>query len=235
MKIQSTLQRTLQALFITGISTFALAPALAVDTVEVTATSIHAQGTTENKSVGENTLTETQQSATPKLTIRPIRTDSPRKTLKSFLRLRDELEQTLHSYRLDKSRELYEHMDVTYDQLLALLDLSLVPPASRREIGIDTIAYLLDILGRVELPDIDSVPGEEAFEDDAVTREMAHPRHTNQNCPTSTRGRERENFCSVSARLKLRRDSTGVLKICLCRRLCPSLAGIVLFPRSPDR
>ncbi len=130
-------------------------------------TSIHAQGTPENKSDGENTLTETQQFASPKSTIRPIRTDSPRKTFQSFLRLRDELEQTLRSYRLSKSRELYEHMDVTYSQLLALLDLSLVTPASRREIGIDTIAYLLDILGRVELPDIDSVPGEEAFEDDA--------------------------------------------------------------------
>jgi len=37
MKTQSTLQRTLQALFVTGISIFALAPALAGDTVEVTA------------------------------------------------------------------------------------------------------------------------------------------------------------------------------------------------------
>jgi MscS family membrane protein len=49
---------------------------------------------------------------------------------------------------------------------VALLDLSSVARASRREIGIDTTAYLLDILGRVELPDLDRVPGEEAFEDD---------------------------------------------------------------------
>ena len=64
-------------------------------------TSIHAQETTETKSVGENTLTGTQPTASGKPTIRPIRTDSPRNTLKSFLRLRDELEQTLQSYRLN--------------------------------------------------------------------------------------------------------------------------------------
>ena len=130
-------------------------------------TSIHAQEATETKSVGENTLTGTQPTASGKPTIRTIRTDSPRNTLKSFLRLRDELEQTLRSYRLNnKSRELAEQMEVISDQLVALLDSSSVARASRREIGIDTTAYLLDSLGRVELPDLDRVPGEEAFEDD---------------------------------------------------------------------
>ncbi len=130
-------------------------------------TSIHAQETTETKSVGENTLTGMQPTASGKPTIRPIRTDSPRNTLKSFLRLRDELEQTLRSYRLNnKPRELAEQIEVISDQLVALLDLSSVARASRREIGIDTTAYLLDILGRVELPDLESVPDEEAFADD---------------------------------------------------------------------
>ena len=36
--------------------------------------------------------------------------------------------------------------------LIALLDLSSVSNASRREVGIDTVAYLLDTLGRIELP-----------------------------------------------------------------------------------
>ncbi|MGD9138794.1 MAG: hypothetical protein PVH42_18670, partial [Desulfobacterales bacterium] len=130
-------------------------------------TSIQAQETTETKSVGENMLTGTQQTASDKPTIKPIRTDSPRNTLKSFLRLRDELEQTLRSYRLNnKPRELAEQIEVISDQLVALLDLSSVARASRREIGIDTTAYLLDILGRVELPDLESVPDEEAFADD---------------------------------------------------------------------
>ena len=130
------------------------------------ATSIHAQETTETKSVDENTLTGTQQTASGKPTIRPILTDSPRATLESFLRLRDELEQTLRSYRLDKSRELAEKVHVINSQFHELLDLSSVPPSLRFEIGTETTAYLLDILGRVELPNLESVPDEKAFDDD---------------------------------------------------------------------
>ena len=132
------------------------------------ATSIHAQETTESKSDGDDMFAGTQQAASDKPTIKPIRTDSPRATLTSFLRLRDELEETLQAYRSNKSRELAEKVQVINAQFHALLDLSSVPPSSRRAIGIDTTAYLLDILGRIELPNLESVPDEEAF-DDAVS------------------------------------------------------------------
>ena len=130
------------------------------------ATSIHAQETTETKSVGGNTLTGTQQTGSGKPTISHIRTDSPRATLTSFLRLRDELEQTLRSYRCKKSRKLAEKVQLINSQLHALLDLSSVSPSSIRAIGTDTGAYFLDILGRIELPNLESVPDEKAFDDD---------------------------------------------------------------------
>ena len=57
------------------------------------ATSIHAQETTGTKPVGEGMFSELQHPASNTPTIRPIRTDSPRETLTSFLRLRDELEE----------------------------------------------------------------------------------------------------------------------------------------------
>ncbi len=131
------------------------------------ATSIHAQETTETKSVEENTLTGTQQTASGNPTIKPIpiRTDSPRATLTSFLRLRDELEQTLRSYKLDKSRELAEKVHVINFQFHELLNLSSVPQSLRDEIGTEITAYLLDILGRVELPNLESVPDEDVFDD----------------------------------------------------------------------
>jgi MscS family membrane protein len=130
------------------------------------ATFIHAQETAESKSVVENTLTGTKQTTSVTPTIRPIRTDSPRATLTSFLRLRDELEQTLRSYRLNKSPELDERLQVINSQFNALLDLSPVPPSLRHEIGNQTTAYLLDILGRVELPNLENVPDQEAFDKD---------------------------------------------------------------------
>lgn len=129
------------------------------------ATSIHAKETTETESVAENTLTGTQQTASGKPRFRHILTDSPRATLKSFLRLRNELEQTLRSYRLHKSRNLAEKVQVINSQFHELIDLSSVPQSLRDEIGTETTAYLLDILGRVELPNIESVPGEDAFDD----------------------------------------------------------------------
>jgi MscS family membrane protein len=51
-----------------------------------------------------------------------------------------------------------------------------LPSASRREVGTDTIAYLLDIFGRVELPKLDSVPDEDAFADDAADTQWRIPR-----------------------------------------------------------
>jgi len=127
------------------------------------ATSVGAQETTETKSVLENTLTATQQTASSKPRIKPIRTDSPRATLTSFLRLRDELEQTYQSYSLKKSSKLLEKLQVINSQFHALLDLSSVPPLLRAQIGTQTSEYLLDILGRIELPNLLSVPDEEAF------------------------------------------------------------------------
>ncbi|MFC1681488.1 mechanosensitive ion channel family protein [Pseudomonadota bacterium] len=116
-----------------------------------------------------------QQAANDKLTIKSIRTDSPRDTLSSFLRLRDELEETLHTYRSNKTLALFEKVQVFRAQFHALLDLSSVPPSSRRAIGIDTTTYLLDILGRIELPDLGLVPDEEAVNSAVSTAKWRIP------------------------------------------------------------
>ena len=128
-------------------------------------TSIHAQETTQSKSNGDDMFAGTQQAAGDKPTIKPIRTDSPRATLTSFLRLRDELEETLQTYRSNKSLELAEKLQVINAQFRALLDLSSVPPSSRPTIGVETTSFLLDIFGRVKLPELESVPDEAAFDD----------------------------------------------------------------------
>jgi len=94
----------------------------------------------------------TQPAAGDKPTVKPILTDSPRATLTSFLRLRDELEETLQTYSSNKSRELSDKLQLINVQFQALLDLSSVPQSLRDEIGTETTSYLLDILGRVELP-----------------------------------------------------------------------------------
>lgn len=100
----------------------------------------------------------TTPTSTEPYSIVAVRTDSPRDTIASFLRLRDDLEETLISYQEERTREKIEHLYALIDQFISLIDLSTVPPASRRQVGRDTVSYLLDIIGRVGAPSLDSVP-----------------------------------------------------------------------------
>ena len=111
------------------------------------ATFIYAQETIESTSDGDDMFGGTQQAAIDKHTIKPIRTDSPRVTLTSFFRLRDELEETLQVYRSNKSYELAEKLQVFNAQFHALLDLSSVPPASRHAIGPKQLLFYSTSLG----------------------------------------------------------------------------------------
>jgi MscS family membrane protein len=140
----------------------------------VSATPISAQVQAVNTE--SSGFVETPQEDSGDFTFRPVRTDSPRQTFRTFLRLKDDLELTLLDYRDDKTRALYERIELVVDQLIALIDLSMVPMASRREVGVDTVGYLLDILGRIELPDSDEVPDEDAFADNAASAQWRVPR-----------------------------------------------------------
>ncbi|MCK5363231.1 MAG: mechanosensitive ion channel family protein, partial [Gammaproteobacteria bacterium] len=117
---------------------------------------------------GTASLLETPEQETGDSQFTPIRTDSPRLTLTTFLQLRDDLEKTLLAVASKgRIRADHERLLLLGDQFRALLNLSSVPSASRREIGSETMAFLLDILGRIELPNLDDVPDVDAFADDA--------------------------------------------------------------------
>ena len=93
------------------------------------------------------------------------RTESPRQTLSSLIRLRDELERAAISYfqKTDSSRS--EYLGTVGEHLTSLIDFSAVPSALRRQVSRETTGYLLDILGRIEIPDLDTVPNAEAYEE----------------------------------------------------------------------
>ena len=107
------------------------------------ATSIHAQDEVDSKATGDLLFAGEQQAATDTPPIKAIRTDSPRATLASFVRLRGEMEEALLLYRANKSTELYEKVRVISAQIRALLDLSDVPLSSRRMAGNSTATYLI--------------------------------------------------------------------------------------------
>ena len=81
-----------------------------------------------------------------------VRTESPRATLDSFLRLRESGEEAIARYRADPSRSSFERVLRAQGAFEELLDLRAVPTATRDEVASDTIDSLLDIFGRLELP-----------------------------------------------------------------------------------
>ncbi|MCL5776907.1 mechanosensitive ion channel family protein [Limibaculum sp. FT325] len=87
-----------------------------------------------------------------------VRTESPRETMASFMRLRDALEAAVAAYRQDSSREAAQRVSLVATQMGTLYDFSQIPAASRKDLGSDTAAYVLDILGRVRLPRLDEIP-----------------------------------------------------------------------------
>jgi MscS family membrane protein len=97
--------------------------------------------------------------------VQPVRTDSPRETVRTFLRLVEEMEIAALAYRRFRNRLNYERILILEPQFVELIDLSDVPKASRWDVGVDTSAYLLDILGRIDLPKISDVPDARAFDE----------------------------------------------------------------------
>jgi len=96
-------------------------------------------------------------------TIQPVRTDSPRHTFESFLRLGHELDLALVDYRVNRTWANRILVSRIGEEVLSLIDLSAVPEVSQRERGIETGTFLLDILGRIKLPALDEVPTAEDF------------------------------------------------------------------------
>lgn len=92
----------------------------------------------------------------------PIRTQTPRQTLETFLHIAGELDQMVAEYGLDATsdrRETYDRLILLIDQAGALVDGSLLPEGLRPQVTTATVIYLLDILGRIDLPPLESVPG----------------------------------------------------------------------------
>lgn len=130
-------------------------------------TAVHAQGTPD---VVHGQATPPSPTARPALPstaplLPVVDTSSPRATLATFLQLAQEAEDALRAYHTHQSRASYERLLQIEPQFAQLFDLRAVPYSSRARAREDTIAFLLDILGRLELPPLESVPAAAAFAD----------------------------------------------------------------------
>ncbi len=132
----------------------------------VSATVVLAQQDAEVSQEDDVEILEDPDEAIGDFTFLPVRTDSPRETLNSFIRLTWLLESAIQQYRAERNHQNRERISILAPAFLQLIDLTEVPEATRREVGEDTIGYLLDIFGRIDLPPLKDVPDEDAFEDE---------------------------------------------------------------------
>lgn len=93
-----------------------------------------------------------------------VRTEGPGETLASFLALRDALEAAVGAYLAAPDRPGVARIALMLESLRATIDLEPVPAASRRRVGDATVLALLDIAGRVALPDAAGLPSSASFD-----------------------------------------------------------------------
>lgn len=91
--------------------------------------------------------------------VQPLLTDSPRATMATFLRLAADMEARLGSYAERQSEFTARRVSAVVTEFIEIVDLSAVPPASRRDVATDTLAYMMDIFGRIEPVALDALPG----------------------------------------------------------------------------
>ena len=97
----------------------------------------------------------------------PLDLSSPRATLNDFLTASDAFFSLLRDeeHWQAPSRATAYRLSDALTPLERTLDLSEIPPASRRDLGRDGVVYLYEVLSRIELPPEADIPGAAAFAD----------------------------------------------------------------------
>ena len=94
--------------------------------------------------------------------LEPADTSSPRATIESFLALTEETGRRYLQYRESPSPATMDALYQMRDSFDDVLDLSLVPPAAREEVAAETFVLLWEIISRLDLPDLEEIPGASA-------------------------------------------------------------------------
>lgn len=94
-----------------------------------------------------------------------VDTSSPRATLATLGMLTEALEELVIKQKAKPTAENQAEVYRLMQKLTSLLDLSAVPPASRRDTARDTIAFLVDVIRRIDVPPLLAIPDAEKYPD----------------------------------------------------------------------
>lgn len=94
-----------------------------------------------------------------------VDTSSPRATLATLQMLTAALEDVVIKQRTAPSAEFQAEVYRLMQKLTSLLDLSAVSPANRRDTGRDAVAFLVDVIRRLDVPPLMAIPDAERYPD----------------------------------------------------------------------
>jgi MscS family membrane protein len=94
-----------------------------------------------------------------------VNTASPQSTLRSFLTLTEALEEAYFAYLANPNAATQATTLGLRDKLIRLFDMSQVPPALRQDVGGDAMAFLVDVIRRLDVPPLETIPDAKAFPD----------------------------------------------------------------------
>jgi MscS family membrane protein len=94
-----------------------------------------------------------------------VNTASPQATLRSFLTLTEALEEAFFAYLTNPNAATQATTQRLRDKLIRLFDMSQVPPALRQDVGGDAMAFLVDVIRRLDVPPLETIPDAKAFPD----------------------------------------------------------------------
>jgi len=88
--------------------------------------------------------------------LEPVDTSNPRNTYLTFIGNMEQIREALEN---DRPREEYEY---SIERVMLCFNLDEVAPAEQSDVGKTTALQLMEILGRIELPVPEDIPGTEA-------------------------------------------------------------------------
>ena len=94
--------------------------------------------------------------------LKPVDTSSPRATVKSFLDAIDRTEKAYAGYYATQTSGTQDLARREANKLLRMLDLSEIAPSLRADAGRDAVVFLVDIIKRLDPPNLEAIPGDAA-------------------------------------------------------------------------
>lgn len=94
-----------------------------------------------------------------------VDTSSPQATVRTFYELTEALETSTLALKASPTSTRQAEVESLVRKAITIFDLSKVPPLARRDVGGDTLAFLVDVFRRVEVPPLETIPDAKAFPD----------------------------------------------------------------------